>query len=71
MFLDDTRHEHISRISARTRELNRIVSVFETVKERMYSKMLGGGEREGEAEKTEIIVVSDVVERLLREFASF
>ena len=32
----------------------------------MYSKMLGG-----EAEKPEITVVSDAVEGLLREFASF
>ena len=41
--LGDTRHEPVSRISVRTRELNRIVSLFETVKERMYRKMLGAG----------------------------
>ena len=46
-FLDDTRHEPISRIPGCIRELNRIVSLFETVKERMYSKMLGAGGREG------------------------
>ena len=32
-FLDDTRHEPISRISASTRELKRIVSLFEREKE--------------------------------------
>ena len=42
-FLDDTKQEPISRISASTRELKRIVSLFEIVKEKMYSEMLGAG----------------------------
>ena len=43
-FLDDTRHEPISRISVSTRRaLRRILSLFERVKEKMYSKMLGAG----------------------------
>ena len=40
-FLDDTRHEPLSRISQSTRELKRIVSFFESVKEKMYSAKLG------------------------------
>ena len=72
-FLDDTRHEPVSRISVCTRELKRIVSLFETVQERMYSKMLelGEGGRGGVKRRPEITVLSDVVEGLLREFASF
>ena len=42
-FLDDTNHEPISRISASTRELKRIVSLFESVIEKMYSAMFGAG----------------------------
>ena len=40
-FLDDTRHEPISRISASIRELRRILSVFETMREKMVSNVPG------------------------------
>ena len=40
-FLDDTRHGPVSRISASTRELKRIVSLFQSVEEEVYSAMLG------------------------------
>ena len=33
-FLDDTRHGPVSRISASTRELKRIVSLFQSLKKR-------------------------------------
>ena len=36
-FLDDTRHESMSRISACTRELRRLVSLFESVLEEKFT----------------------------------
>ena len=40
--LDDIRHEPISRISASTRELRRILSLFERVREKMEPEGQGG-----------------------------
>ena len=42
-FLDDKRHEPISRISASTRELRRILSLFERVREKTFSAESGAG----------------------------
>ena len=42
-FLDDMRHEPISRISASTRELRRIVSLFARARVKMFSVESGAG----------------------------
>ena len=42
-FLGDTRHEPISRISATTRELRRILSLFESVREHLSVESGAGG----------------------------
>ena len=42
-FLDDTRHESISRISASTRELRWILSLFERARVKMFRVESGAG----------------------------
>ena len=63
-FLDDTRHQRTSRISACTREQRRIVSLFESVGEQKFRVSF---EHEGKSEKPEVTVLWNEAKGLLRE----